>query len=91
MSEKTTEMLVAERGQTYGLYSETSRISQNIKNTFKETPGYVRLKDFQREALDFIANKIARALNGKPDYVDNWDDIAGYAKLVSNELQGIKV
>jgi hypothetical protein len=35
-----------------------------------------------------IAHKIGRILNGDPDYIDSWDDIAGYAKLVADRLRG---
>jgi hypothetical protein len=41
----------------------------------------------QREALDMIAHKIARIINGDPDYADSWVDIAGYATLVSERLK----
>jgi len=34
-----------------------------------------------REALEMIAHKIGRILNGDPNYADSWHDIAGYAKL----------
>ena len=34
-----------------------------------------------------IASKIARIVNGDPDYADNWHDIAGYARLVEKELE----
>ena len=42
----------------------------------------------QVEALDMIATKIARILNGNPDHVDSWIDIAGYATLVADRLKG---
>jgi hypothetical protein len=41
----------------------------------------------QREALEMIAHKIARILNGDPNYSDNWIDVAGYATLVANRLE----
>ena len=44
----------------------------------------------QREALEMIAHKIARILNGDPDYADSWHDIAGYAQLVADRLNGIE-
>jgi len=44
----------------------------------------------QREALEMIAHKIARIINGDPNYADSWVDIAGYAKLVSDRLEGIE-
>ena len=33
-----------------------------------------------------ITNKMARIVNGDPNYIDNWHDIAGYATLVEQEL-----
>jgi hypothetical protein len=35
-----------------------------------------------------IVHKIGRIVNGNPDKVDHWDDIAGYATLVSDRLKG---
>jgi hypothetical protein len=43
---------------------------------------------YQREALEMIAHKIARIINGDPNYADSWVDIAGYAKLVADRLGG---
>lgn len=34
-----------------------------------------------------VANKISRVLNGDPDFLDSWHDIAGYITLVVKELQ----
>jgi len=41
----------------------------------------------QREALEMIQVKIARIINGDPNYADNWRDIEGYARLVANRLE----
>lgn len=38
--------------------------------------------------FEMIAHKIARILNGDPNYADNWHDIAGYATLIDLQLQG---
>ena len=43
-----------------------------------------------REALFMIAHKIGRIVNGDPWYADSWVDIAGYAKLVADRLEGIE-
>ena len=40
----------------------------------------------QREGLKAILQKIARILNGDPNYADNWHDIQGYARLVEERL-----
>jgi hypothetical protein len=45
------------------------------------------LTDDQWEAMEMIAHKLARIINGDPDYHDNWADIAGYAKLVADRLE----
>lgn len=34
-----------------------------------------------------IAHKLARIMNGDPNYIDNWTDIAGYAQLVVDILE----
>ena len=39
-----------------------------------------------REALEMIVHKIARIVNGDPNYIDNWIDICGYSKLVIDEI-----
>ena len=52
-------------------------------------PKFEGMAPDQCEALEMIQHKIARILNGDPDYADSWDDIAGYAKLVSDRLKGV--
>ena len=44
--------------------------------------------DDQWEALEMIVHKMARIVNGNPGKVDHWVDIAGYAKLIADRLQG---
>ena len=50
------------------------------------TSGWPVLSDVQKQALEVIADKIARILSGDPNYDDNWHDIQGYAKLVEDRL-----
>jgi hypothetical protein len=38
-----------------------------------------------------IAMKIARILSGNSNFADHWEDIEGYARLVSNELERERV
>ena len=42
----------------------------------------------QHEALFMVLHKVARIVNGDFNYDDSWRDIAGYATLVANELEG---
>ena len=48
--------------------------------------GIYELSPDQAEALDMIAHKIARILNGDPNHHDHWHDIAGYATLIADRL-----
>ena len=79
---------LAERGNRYGVFSSHAAITQNLKNQMQCAPNWGRLSASQREALDMIAHKIGRILNGDPNYADSWHDIAGYASLVELELNG---
>jgi len=80
------EMLAGREGR-YGSFQGHARISQDIKDVMKATTVWERLQDDQIEALEMVAHKIARILNGDPNYADNWVDIAGYATLVANRLE----
>lgn len=75
-----------ERGNRYGKYAEHAQITQDIKRSMQKG-NWEALRDFQRECLEMIAHKIGRILNGDPNYIDSWHDIAGYARLVEIELE----
>ena len=84
------DKILDERGARYGKFKDHADISQLIKGLLQSRPGWNRLKHDQKESLEMIAHKIARILNGDPDYADSWVDIAGYAQLVADRLQGIE-
>lgn len=75
-----------ERGARYGEFKSHADISQNLEDDMRATPGWQKLSCDQKEALKIIVHKIARILNGDPDYPDSWHDICGYAKLVEARL-----
>ena len=79
---------LAQRGERYGEFDEFASISQQLKNTAHNAPKWAAIPDDCREAVDMILHKIARALNGDPNYADNWHDIQGYAKLVEQRITG---
>lgn len=90
------EGILQERGKRYGNFYDHATCCQQLKYvisdalvTRKQRDGMLLMPD-QQQALDVICDKIARILNGDPDYVDNWDDIAGYATLVSKRLTADK-
>lgn len=79
---------LAERGSRYGDFATHANITQRLKDTMRDTPNWDILNPGQRESLEMVAHKIGRILNGDPNYDDSWVDIAGYATLVANSLQG---
>ncbi len=79
---------LAVRGSRYGTFKGHSEITQALKRRMAEHDGWRQLADDQREALEMIAHKIGRILNGDPNYADSWHDIAGYAALVDKRLSG---
>jgi len=84
---------LTERGSRYGKFISHASASQALKKMIRAHMGgdkWDRLADDQREALDMIAHKIGRIVNGDPNYADSWVDIAGYAKLVADRLEGIE-
>ena len=50
------------------------------------TDNWEELSPAQKESLEMIVHKIARILNGDPNYADSWHDISGYATLIDNAL-----
>jgi len=75
-----------ERGARYGDFSDHAFIAQGLQDIMRGTDGWMKLDDTKKQALTVIADKIARILNGDPDYSDNWHDIQGYARLVEERL-----
>lgn len=84
----STEALIAERGNRYGKFKDGAEIMRDLKHVMHEVDGWNNLSPSQKEALDMIQHKIGRILNGDPNYDDNWKDIAGYSKLIADELNG---
>lgn len=81
-----------ERGTRYGEFADHAGISQRLKNVARFEISFrdkVMAED-QLEALEMIFHKIARIINGDPNYADSWVDIAGYATLVANRLEAKK-
>ena len=79
--------IINERAKTHGDYKTTAGWSQSLKDMFRSSGNWNNLNDGQREALEMIAVKIARLLNGNPQFPDHWDDISGYGKLGANSIE----
>jgi transposase-like protein len=81
------DVILDERAATYGSFEDVAGFAQEMKNAIRMCNNS-ELDDDQIEALDMIASKIARIVNGNPNHIDSWIDIAGYATLVADRLQG---
>lgn len=84
------DKILDERGTRYGKYIEQCEISHDLRNVIEKNLAKraLELAVDQEDALMMIQVKISRIINGDPDYADNWKDIAGYATLVADRLEG---
>ena len=82
------ETLVNTREKTHGKFENVASTSCFFKSIAMGCidDNNIELTSIQQEGLDMIFSKIARILNGHPDFKDHWDDIAGYATLVGESL-----
>ena len=89
-TEDRVERILNERGSNYGSFLGLSQVTQRLKAVAHNFAGQNNktLDPDQAEALDMIFTKIGRILNGDPNHIDSWIDIAGYATLVVDRLKG---
>lgn len=80
------DAVLDERGARYGDFTGHAEITQRLKATMVNTPRWAALSFDQKEALEMVAHKIGRILNGDPNYKDSWTDIIGYTRLVEQRL-----
>jgi hypothetical protein len=89
-ADTNVDAILDARGSRYGNFLDHARITQKLKSVAHQFAGE-QGKTFdadQAEAIDMIFHKLGRILNGDPNYADSWIDIAGYAKLVADRLEG---
>ena len=86
MKDEINEIL-AERGTRYGCFFGHATISQDIKDSLRSNRNWHRLSADKRESLEMIAHKMARIMNGDPEYIESWRDIEGYSKLIRDTLE----
>jgi hypothetical protein len=78
------------RAVDYGKFIEGAEVMQMLKRVVQNALSNRDkvLAHDQAESMDMIIHKIGRIVNGNPDVVDHWLDIAGYAQLVADRLEG---
>lgn len=83
---ETIDKTLEERGIRYGDFKSLARISQDLKLIMQNTPNWQKISSDKKEALEMVAHKIGRILNGDAEYKDSWHDIIGYIRLVEVTL-----
>ena len=83
------EETLAQRQKTHGDFSSHAAVSQAMKKAMRQSAGWGGLSDDKKEALEMLAHKIARILNGNPDTHDHWHDIEekAYINCAARELR----
>jgi hypothetical protein len=78
------------RAVNYGTFKDGAALMQAIKRTMAAHAAKhdKTFADDQWEALEMIVHKMGRIVNGNPDCADSWRDVAGYATLIADRLQG---
>lgn len=85
-SKDLSEILEA-RGKCHGAFMGNAEYAQMLKSLIRLTKNWDVLAPDQKEAMDNIMQKSARLLNGDPNHLDGWVDIAGYSTLVADRLK----
>ena len=90
MYEDAVDATLDARAVDYGKFIEGAEVMQMLKRVVQAALNNrdKTLAHDQAEAMDMIIHKIGRIVNGNPDVVDHWLDIAGYAQMVADRLNG---
>jgi hypothetical protein len=81
--------ILKEREETHGDFEIKSIWIQEIMENLVGLDSWEDMSADQRESIHMILVKLSRILYGDPNHVDHWDDIAGYATLVSERLKDV--
>lgn len=82
----SVDEILDDRAISYGTFIDLASIACNLRGIIRDQRP--NLQSDQEEALTMICTKIARIVNGDPNNIDSWRDIAGYATLVADRLGG---
>lgn len=81
------DMILSERARTYGTFLSNAATAQQLKTCLHSQVNWHVLPVDCKEAIEMIMHKISRIINGDPEYLDSWHDIAGYAMCVANRIE----
>jgi hypothetical protein len=81
------DAILAEREKTHGSFETHANCTQILEDTFYSFKPSLFYNSVMREGLHMIFHKLGRIAAGCATHKDHWDDIAGYATLVSRSLE----
>lgn len=84
--DELVDHILTDRHQTYGYFLDVASVAIALRAVIRDRRP--DLMPDQDEALNMICSKISRIVNGDPNHLDSWRDIAGYATLVAERLEG---
>lgn len=85
-SDEEVDSVLADRRRTHGPFSEKAELAQATKALWRSAPGWAKMTAVQREGLEHVVDKFARALCGDPSFRDHWVDAQGYLKRVLEDM-----
>jgi hypothetical protein len=80
------DALIAERKKTHGDFREKSELAQATKAIWRSAPNWSKLSAVQKEGLEYVIDKITRALAGDPNFKDHWMDTMGYIRRILEDI-----
>lgn len=78
--------ILDERHKSYGFFMDVAAVACSLRAVIRDRRP--DLMPDQEEAITQICTKLARLVTGNANHVDGWRDIAGYATLVADRLEG---
>lgn len=88
MSDDVRETLAA-RGKTHGDWGKQAFLAQKLKLALLGEDFYKsNMTSQMQEGVEMICVKLSRIITGDPAEIDHWRDIAGYATLVADAIEG---
>lgn len=86
----SVDSILDQRADTYGRFYDLAQVATQLRNVMLDGLAIREkvIEPDQEEALCMIASKLARIINGDSNHIDSWRDIAGYAQLCADRLEG---
>jgi hypothetical protein len=82
----STQDILNDREKSYGNYAENCQLTQDLKDCIRGHPRWVTMSADKKQSCEMIVYKMARIISGNHAHKDSWDDIAGFALLISNDI-----